>query len=63
MCILPTKTPPDYAWFSYPVALCCIGWLEHEREMKAKMLEAAETRGDVTGVQYHFPFDDFDENP
>ncbi|KAL5041130.1 hypothetical protein BDW71DRAFT_213297 [Aspergillus fruticulosus] len=48
-----------------------LGWVPNDeyeavkemaREMKAKMLEAAETRGDVTGVQNHFPFDDFDEN-
>ncbi|KAL4981480.1 kinase-like domain-containing protein [Aspergillus falconensis] len=49
-----------------------LGWVPNDeyeavkemaREMKAKMLEAAETRGDVTGVQNHFPFDDFDETP
>jgi hypothetical protein len=47
-----------------------LGWVPNDeyeaakemaREMKAKMLEAAETRGDVAGVQNHFPFDDFDE--
>ncbi|EER42917.1 phosphotransferase enzyme family protein [Histoplasma capsulatum H143] len=35
---------------------------EMARDMKAEMLEAAETRGDVSGVQNHFPFDDFNEN-
>lgn len=35
---------------------------EKAREMKAKMLEAAVTHSDVTGVQSHFPFDDFHED-
>ncbi|KKK25465.1 hypothetical protein AOCH_004383 [Aspergillus ochraceoroseus] len=48
-----------------------LGWVPNDeyeatkamaREIKAKMLEAAETDDDVTGVQNHFPFDDFDEN-
>lgn len=48
-----------------------LGWVPNDgykaaremaREMKAEMLEAAETRGDVSGVQNHFPFDDFNEN-
>ncbi|OJJ51949.1 hypothetical protein ASPSYDRAFT_63074 [Aspergillus sydowii CBS 593.65] len=40
-------------------ATCCEG---KAREMKAKMLEAAVTHSDVTGVQSHFPFDDFHED-
>ncbi|KAI9375918.1 kinase-like domain-containing protein [Aspergillus egyptiacus] len=31
-------------------------------EMKARMLEAAKTAEDITGVRDHFPFDDFDES-
>ncbi|KAJ5558044.1 hypothetical protein N7535_009534 [Penicillium sp. DV-2018c] len=31
-------------------------------EMKARMLEAAETAEDITEVRDHFPFDDFDES-
>lgn len=31
-------------------------------EMKAKMLAAAESQDDITGVRDHFPFDDFDED-
>ncbi|KAI9923505.1 Phosphotransferase enzyme [Aspergillus wentii] len=47
-----------------------LGWVPNDeyatakkqaREMKNKMLEVAETPSDVTGVQNHFPFDDFDE--
>lgn len=47
-----------------------LGWVPNDeyeaakemaREIKVKMLEAAETRGDITGIQNHFPFDDFDE--
>ncbi|KAM5436338.1 hypothetical protein MferCBS31731_006031 [Microsporum ferrugineum] len=49
-----------------------LGWVTNEeykaakskaREMKSKMLEVAETRSDAIAVQYHFPFDDFNENP
>ncbi|RHZ63626.1 putative sensor histidine kinase/response regulator [Aspergillus thermomutatus] len=48
-----------------------LGWVpsdEYEaakelaREIKAKMLKAAETNEDRIGIQNHFPFDDFDEN-
>ncbi|PGH10480.1 hypothetical protein AJ80_07523 [Polytolypa hystricis UAMH7299] len=48
-----------------------LGWVPNDeyeaaretaREMKAKMLEAAETPHEVTGVKDQFPFDDFDEN-
>lgn len=35
---------------------------EKAREIKAKMLDAAETDEDRIGIQNHFPFDDFDEN-
>ncbi|KAJ0422842.1 kinase-like domain-containing protein [Aspergillus carlsbadensis] len=47
-----------------------LGWVPNEEykaakekagEIKARMLEAAETPRDVTAIQYHFPFDDFDE--
>ncbi|KAE8149656.1 kinase-like domain-containing protein [Aspergillus avenaceus] len=47
-----------------------LGWVPNDayetakkqaREMKNKMLEVAGTPSDVTGVQDHFPFDDFDE--
>lgn len=47
-----------------------LGWVSNEeyeaakemaREIKAKMLEAAETDEDRIGIQNHFPFDDFDE--
>ncbi|KAL4889177.1 kinase-like domain-containing protein [Aspergillus ambiguus] len=34
---------------------------ELAEEMKSRMLEAAETADDITGVRDHFPFDDFDE--
>ncbi|KAL4877839.1 hypothetical protein BJY04DRAFT_221806 [Aspergillus karnatakaensis] len=48
-----------------------MGWVANDnyqaakqmaREVKAKMLEAAQTPAEVTGVQNHFPFDDFDED-
>lgn len=48
-----------------------LGWVPNDeyqaakkkaREMKAKMLEAAATHSEVTGVQHHFPFDDFRED-
>lgn len=48
-----------------------LGWVSNDDydatkamalDIKAKMLEAAETPEDVIGVQDHFPFDDFDEN-
>jgi hypothetical protein len=35
---------------------------EKAREIKAKMLNAAETDKDRIGIQNHFPFDDFNEN-
>ncbi|GIK00090.1 phosphotransferase enzyme [Aspergillus viridinutans] len=48
-----------------------MGWVPNEeyeaakataREIKAKMIEAAETDEDRIGIRNHFPFDDFDEN-
>ncbi|KAF7125526.1 hypothetical protein CNMCM5793_001765 [Aspergillus hiratsukae] len=48
-----------------------LGWVPNEeyeatkamaREIKAKILEAAETDEDRIGIQNHFPFDDFDEH-
>ena len=48
-----------------------LGWVPNDeyeaakgmaREIKARMLEAAETDEDRTGIQNHFPFDNFDEN-
>lgn len=48
-----------------------LGWVpnsEYEaakelaEEMKARMLEAAKTPHDITGIRDHFPFDDFDED-
>ncbi|KAH1668119.1 hypothetical protein KXV52_005667 [Aspergillus fumigatus] len=47
-----------------------LGWVPNDEyeaakekasEIKAKMLEAAETDEDRIGIQNHFPFDDFDE--
>ncbi|KAL3465067.1 hypothetical protein BJX64DRAFT_76013 [Aspergillus heterothallicus] len=35
---------------------------EMAREIKARMIEAADTPADVAGIQDHFPFDDFDES-
>ncbi|PKX99251.1 uncharacterized protein P174DRAFT_509268 [Aspergillus novofumigatus IBT 16806] len=35
---------------------------QREADIKAKMLEAAETDEDRIGIQNHFPFSDFDEN-
>lgn len=31
-------------------------------KIKARMLDAAETDEERIGIQYHFPFDDFDED-
>lgn len=48
-----------------------LGWVSNSEyeaakklawEMKARMLEAAKTAEDVTGVRDYFPFDDFDES-
>jgi hypothetical protein len=48
-----------------------LGWAPKEeykptkakaREIKSKMLEAAETQDNITGIQNHFPFNGFDEN-
>jgi hypothetical protein len=35
---------------------------EKVREIKAKMLDTAETDKDRIGIQNYFPFDDFNEN-
>jgi hypothetical protein len=47
-----------------------LGWVPNEEykaarekagQIKARMLEVAETSRDITAAQEHFPFDDFDE--
>lgn len=54
----------------YALGIDILGWVPNDdydavkgvaRDMKTKMLEAAETPEDIISVRDHFPFDDFDE--